>query len=74
LDLPEDEVDDVEDNGVHVFGFLDDGIWWHLTALDDGNRRRGSIIVGPFFTWSDLILYGTKIIILARGDLFVGIF
>jgi hypothetical protein len=33
----EDEVDDVEDNGVHVFDFLDDGIWWHLTALDDGN-------------------------------------
>jgi hypothetical protein len=33
----EDEVDDVEDNGVHVFDLLDDGIWWHLTALDDGN-------------------------------------
>jgi hypothetical protein len=33
----EDEVDDVEDNGVHVIEFLDDGIWWHLTALDDGN-------------------------------------
>jgi hypothetical protein len=42
-DLPEfnvtleDEVDDVKDNGVHVIGFLYDGIWWHLTALDDGN-------------------------------------
>jgi hypothetical protein len=33
----EDEVDDFEENGVHVFDFLDDGIWWHLTALDDGN-------------------------------------
>jgi hypothetical protein len=33
----EDEVDDVEDNGVQVFDLLDNGIWWHLTALDDGN-------------------------------------
>jgi hypothetical protein len=33
----EDEVDDIEDNGVHVIDFLDDGTWWHQTALDDGN-------------------------------------
>jgi hypothetical protein len=36
-DILEDEVDDAEDTVVHVFDPLDDGIWGHLTAFDDGN-------------------------------------